>query len=105
MEAQRDMFSARRARDDAIESVTRNSADWMQSALVAISKIQRGTEVIGEDIRIMIRDKVGDPHHHNAWGALIKSAIRNGLLIQTDRFRQMKTTKSHARVSRIYRLS
>ena len=99
---QQDLFEAKQARDEALKRVENNSGDWLGKALREIGLLPGGREMIGEDIRIAIHEKVGAPHHHNAWGAVIKSAVSRKLLIPTDKYRHMKTKKSHARASRVY---
>jgi len=106
-EMQEDMFqegSAVTERDQALHRVATNSGSWMLDALIAICRISTDSEVTGEDIRLNILERVGMPHHHNAWGALIKSALKQGVLIPTGEYRAMKTRKSHARKTPVYRI-
>jgi hypothetical protein len=97
---QQDMFGAKVARDDALKRVADNAGDWMQRALVAITLL-RG-EWTGEDIRLSVSKVVGDPHHHNAWGSLIKAAISGHIIKPTGKYRAMRTVKSHARRTPVY---
>jgi hypothetical protein len=77
----------------------------METALAAITLLESGQFMTGEDVRVAIVNTVGEPHHHNAWGAMIKSAVKQRLIIPTGKWRPMKLPQSHARVSPIYRVS
>lgn len=101
---QQDMFGAKLARDEALKRINDNSGDWMTRAVVSVSLIETGTLMTGEDIRVRIVSIVGEPHHHNAWGAMIKNAITQKLILPTGKWRCMKLPQSHARSSPIYRV-
>jgi hypothetical protein len=56
-----------------------------------------------EDMRLMLgKQGCPLPHHHNAWGALVRSARIKGLLSEIG-FEKAKTKKSHARRVLTYR--
>jgi hypothetical protein len=99
-----DLFSAIEARDEALAQVSRNAGlDWMGGALLRIAAFRnwRGT---AEDVRVtLLANSYPSPHHHNAWGALIKTAIKRKLIIPTGDLTNMKTKKSHARRTPVYR--
>lgn len=99
------MFGAKLARDDALKRVNDNAGDWMDKALAAVVLLKSGELMTGEDIRVAIVDDVGEPHHHNAWGAMIKNAMKQRLVVPTGKWRPMKLKQSHARVSPIYRIA
>lgn len=101
---QQDMFGAKLARDDALKRVEGNAGDWMEKALAAVTLLDSGRLMTGEDIRVAIVKDVGEPHHHNAWGAMIKNAIKQRLIVPTGKWRHMKLPQSHARNSPIYRI-
>jgi len=60
--------------------------------------------VTGEDVRVLCAEVEIAPHHHNAWGAAINTMVRRGLLVPTGMFTQMKDVRSHARLTRVYRV-
>lgn len=101
MTDQGDLFSARASRDEALERVKRNSGPWFDRALAYIATLEtwRGT---GEDLRILITNAVGSPHHHNAWGSLTRVAMRRGLIIPTGQRVAMRGSKSNARKTDVY---
>lgn len=101
---QQDMFAAKLARDDALKRVESNAGAWMGRALVAVTLLKRGKLMTGEDIRVSIVKYVGEPHHHNAWGAMVKNAIEQNLIVPTEEWRHMKLPQSHARKSPVYRI-
>ncbi len=98
------MNEAQEARDEGIARVSSPNAKWMGDALDAISAIQGGL-LTGEDIRLKVGAYVGQPTHHNAWGALIRTATARGLLAKTGMFRQMRVKQSHARITPVYDLA
>ena len=57
----------------------------------------------GEDLRLRLETRIGKPHHHNAMGALVKQALKLGLIERTGGFRAMTEPKSHARMTAVYR--
>lgn len=102
MNEQQDLFGAIQARDSALDQVSGHAGEWMDKALFAVANINTGFELTGEDIRLRVADRVGNPHHHNAWGALIKAALKQKLITPTGKQRAMQTVKSHARKTPLY---
>ena len=99
-----DLFTAYAARDEALERVSEHAGtDWNSAALNAIRRL-KGQEVTGEDIRLYAEPQIGKPPHHNAWGALIRTAKHQNLLVATGRWQPMRTPKSHARPTPVYRV-
>jgi hypothetical protein len=108
---QADLFDGRlggqQAKREALERVARNAGNWMPRCLLAIGALadsRRGDLVTGEDIRLLLTPVVGDPHHHNTWGAAILMAIERGYLLDTEKPVPMRTRRSHARKTPLYRL-
>ena len=96
---EQDLWTARRARDEALSLV--DEPPYSDRALLIIPQMT-GRSVTGEDVRLTIERVIGQPHHHNSWGAIIATAVRRGLLVKTGHYTQMKTKKSHARVTPTY---
>lgn len=92
---------AKENRDKAIEQVTFNSDDFIRSGLMVLRSM-KGQELTGEDVRLVLSEKGIVPHHHNAWGALIMSAVKQKILVSTNKLKTMKTPKSHARKTMVY---
>jgi len=108
MNQQADMFILEPAKEQknlAIKQVAENAGAWMDQALSAMRFLSKRRQWTGEDIRLTLEMTVGSPHHHNAWGSLILRAIRDKLIIPTGRYVPMKTGKSHARKTPVYRRS
>lgn len=96
------------ARDDALSRVTANvGAGWIAHGLRMIEEFARTRpDFIGEEFRQWAQEHgLPAPHHHNAWGALLRAASTRGVIRITERARQMKTRKSHARRSPIWERS
>jgi hypothetical protein len=96
---EQDLSAAIMARDNALSLV--DEPPYSYRALLIIPQMT-GRRVTGEDIRLTVERIIGQPHHHNSWGAIIATAVRRGLLIKTGHYTQMKTKKSHARVTPTY---
>jgi hypothetical protein len=94
-------FSAIIARDEGLERVSTRSQQFMANGILAIAKLPPG-EYTGEQIRLLLFRQHISPHHHNAWGALIMSAVRKGLLFDTGKVANMQTRASHARKTTVY---
>lgn len=96
----------RAARDAALEQVAGNSEPWHDQAIRLLRRIRdsTGTGMTGEDINQFVTRQIGQPHHHNAKGALIMSAVKAGIIAPTDEYRPMRNTRSHARRTRVYRV-
>ena len=83
-------------RDITLTQVSENAGTWMDRAKRALPAL-RGQTMTGEMIRLYLSEIIGEPHHHNAYGALINHAVRSGQLKPTGRYLKMRTKKSHAR--------
>lgn len=83
-------------RDAGMARTTGLSPKWAAEAMAAIIAIPRGWQGMGEDIRVLVGDKVGHPHHPNCWGALIMGAMRKGLLVKTGVWKGARAKASHA---------
>ncbi len=98
-------FDAKDARDQALAQVTANSGPWYNRAILAIQLLPPGTTGTFEEFRLrLVHQGFEAPHHHNAWGAVAKGCISQHILVPTGQHRHMRTRKSHARMSPIYRL-
>src|SRR5215207_2765105 len=103
---QLDLLDALAARENALEQVTANANGWMATALSFVSGLYRPWEGTAEDLRLhIVALGCPAPHHHNAWGALVMTARRKGLLTETGRMANMRTKKSHARRTPVYQKS
>jgi hypothetical protein len=100
-----DLFSAESARDKALETVAANAEAWMGTARDALEALPSGYTGTFEEFRLaLVHGGLEKPHHHNAWGALANTCLKMGVLIPTGDIRKMRTTKSHARRTPVYRL-
>jgi hypothetical protein len=97
------IFDAIKARDEALAQVSANADTWIESALARIPTLTG--ELTGEDIRFALIALVGEPHHSNAWGALIKTAKGRGLIQNTGQYVPMRAANSHARMTSVYKIA
>ena len=97
------IFDAIASRDEALAQVSDNAGDWIESALARIPGLSG--EMTGEDIRFALVKIIGEPHHSNAWGALIRTAKGRGLIQNTGRYVPMRAANSHGRITSVYRIT
>ena len=105
MPTQTFMFPDELAARDAAMAVVLDNADrdWREQATEIVRAL--GGEVTGEDIRLACKVEGIEPHHPNAWGAMVNAWIRDGLLEPTRRYVAMKATGSHGRKTQVYRVT
>lgn len=94
---------AERERDKALARIRGNNTRWLVDALKIVSNLHGSWVGTGEDIHQVVHECLGLPSHHNAWGMLIRMAIKRQLIKPTGRYLKMKTKKSHARMTPEYR--
>ena len=75
--------------------------NWQAEAALVLASMQG--EFTGEDVRFACQEKGIFASHPNAWGALINQAIKHGLIEPIDRLQPMKSPRSHARKTQVYR--
>ena len=101
------MNTALALKEQALEQVSENAGTWMENFNHALHKAvleNAGLVMTGEQIRMALEPVIGPPHHHNAWGAAIATAIRQGTLLPTGQYIAMQGPRSHARRTPVYRL-
>jgi hypothetical protein len=94
------------ARDEAIERVSINNQEWLFIAVLTLPAMRADHpgEFTGEDVRLWLRGRgVPEPAHHNAYGAMIMSAVRAGVIERTGAIRKAQIRTSHARNLLVYR--
>lgn len=96
-----DLAESRALRDAGTASVSANASAFMNKALGEIAALPSG-EYRGESIRAHCLCRGIEPHHPNAWGALMLAASRRGLLKPTGRYVAAASKKSHASVQQVY---
>lgn len=104
---QHSLFEARQARDEGIEKVRSKNSEWLERALEWLPgmKAEGHESVTGEGIRIWMHGRgLPDPTNAHAWGMLVRTAVKRGLLVDTGRQTQMFTKKSHARRTPLWKV-
>jgi len=96
-----DLAESRALRDAALARVSSNAGSFIERGLAAISLLPGG-EYTGAMIRHALILQEIAPHHCNAWGALVRSAIHRGLLHPTGRFTPSISKKNHAHRTEVY---
>ncbi len=98
------LFSGELLRDEGIAKVTEHNGKWMERCIEMMGRSHwwgDGT-FTGEDIRLQLGFSVGQPHHPNAWGALVSTLIKRKIIKPTGEYRAMKDENSHARKTPVY---
>lgn len=92
------------ARDNALNVVGDNAGVEWRRAVVEYVKTLPAMELLGEKVRTLCLERGLAPHHHNAWGSMIRTLVKEGYLEPIEgRFEAMKAKGSHARKSQVYR--
>lgn len=102
-----DLFASKAARDKGTKIVADHNKNWMEQCLSVwpgFHDSREGQTIIGEDFRAYCESLGLHPKHHNAWGALIMTLVKRGMITATSETRQMKDKRSHARKSIVYLL-
>lgn len=98
---------AKGARDAAFAQIKGRAGPWWSLAWTAaldVAAEHAGQRVTGEDMRrLMLRQGLPKPHHHNTWGVFMRGLIGQ-ILIPTGDLVAMRTKKSHARKTPEYQL-
>jgi hypothetical protein len=98
-----DLASGRELRDKGIEQVTEHNETWFSLCQREAERFAETHETFtGEDIRFHCLQTVGYPKHCNAWGALINSLLKRGIIRATGEHRPMRDEISHARSTPVY---
>ena len=101
MQEQFDLFTARAARNLGIERATNKDPEWQVVGLTRIKSLPSGYEGIAEEIcAACCLEPAPTP---GAVGAMIRCALKLGLLVRTGQMRQPTCVKSHARATYIWR--
>jgi len=91
-----DQPTAEALRDAGIASVTKNEKTWLEDAHALIARYPTD-EANAEELRTWVEDRLGAPHHVNAYGGMIMSAVRKGLLKNTGVYTVGKRPSGHGR--------
>jgi len=102
--------TGRQLRDQKMEQVEDNSGDWKEIAKLEADRwfeeLQADQIFTGETVRTAIEASTGEPHHHNAWSAVIGGRLRVWLRcgwIELAGIGLAKKPSSHAGARRKYR--
>jgi hypothetical protein len=90
-------------RDEGISTVSANAGSWMDMAMLVVKHLPHEWTGMGEDIRVIVCDRIGPPHHQNAWGALTRMARDKQHIERTGEMRKPRDPSSHARMTQVYR--
>ena len=89
----------RAARDEGAATVLQNAGDaWRDRVAFLIDDLARSRpDLTADDVRAAaLRTGLGDPHHHNAWGAALLAASRRGSIRRTMTLRASTRKEANA---------
>lgn len=96
-----DAALSREARDLGLKTVSDNAENFMALAMLLISRLGPG-EYTGEMLREAVNTAGLRGHSPNCYGAMVRTALKRGLISKTGRYTQMRCITSHARETPIY---
>ncbi len=96
------MDDAEKRRDEALDRVAGNNPGYVEMAIAVIRQLPVGWTGIGEDIRTIAEKRLGLPSHHNVWGAIVRMAAKDGLIVKNGQRKNMTGTRSNARESAVW---
>jgi hypothetical protein len=109
MQLELDVEAGRTLRDAGIAK-TLDHADsvvpsWRELAMKSLKEISdEKATFTAEDVRwlhgYLLRP---EPPHHNAWGAVLKIAAKDGLIVKTGEYVQSKSVSARARILPVWR--
>jgi hypothetical protein len=98
-----DFARGRDLRDKGMEQISEHNETWLSLCQREAQCFAETHETFtGEDIRFHCLHTVGYPRHYNAWGALINSLVKRGIIRATGEYRPMRDETSHARSTPVY---
>ena len=109
MNNQLDMFDlpkAKAARDKGLARTKTNNEGWLETALrycETSPQLRAMKEFSGEDLRVAISPHVGQPRSPHGWGLVARYLMERQVIVPTGGLKHMRTEKSHARLTRVYR--
>ena len=100
------LFDARQARDEGIAKVAAVNVTWLGASLALLSsmKAEGHKTITGEGFRVWLTAHGIIPESPHAWGMLMRTAVKRGLIKDTGRSVQMFTKKSHARRTPVWEI-
>lgn len=96
----------RRRRDEAIDRVRDHTPPgWMDAAVDCVRiALQQFVTITTDDVRRVagIR-QIPKPHDNRAWGAVMRRAIKSGLVVKTGEYVPTERPEAHRRPIPVYR--
>lgn len=95
---------AQQRRDEALKKVIKNTPEgWTRSYyLFALSQPRLKEPFSAEDFRLFAAPAIGNPHHHNAWGAHWRCLVEMGWVVPSGALKHMEGPRSNARQTFTY---
>lgn len=99
-----DLIAGRKARDQGIAQVTDSHGTWVGDACALLADTFAGSraEMTGEEMRQWLLDEGFQEPHPNAWGAVVNTLCKRGVIAKTGRYVQMQARKSRARETPVW---
>jgi len=105
--ANRDTAEASRRRDEGIARVEENAGAWLEDAGEALGRLVEtfpGKEAPWDHLKaLLLVGGLRKPHHPNAWGGLVRRAVKAGWLTRVG-YTTASSPQSHGTEMRVYRV-
>lgn len=103
MEMQIDLFKSRKRRDAGIAQTSERNSMFLGAAMDVLLLLRERKTITGEQLRYEVASRVNlQPTSPHVWGAIIRTAVKRGVLKDSGRTGQMQDVKSHARRTPIW---
>ena len=92
-------------KEEGIKRVFENAVPWNDRAIsmLAVFAYQSKGEFTSDDFRAYADHRgLGQPHHENAWGALMSMATRQHVICATGKVAPSTREKAHGRLIRTW---
>lgn len=98
-------LTGKQLRDDGIAKVLKPEAQWQEAALQLLQAYASGVDSFSvEDFREWALHRLyQQPHHLNAWGALVRVAALRRIIVKTGGYAQAKDPAAHARIIALWK--
>lgn len=102
---QADLFdTASNLKEQGQKKVLDHSGEWRERAIEMIVSLTKSCRVFtAEDLRMLAHGRLDEPHHCNAWGAIMTTACKRGLIVKTGEYVASSFPSSHGRMIAVWK--
>lgn len=87
-----------------LDNASTRIPEWKEQVISCLSEMSG--LITSEDLRSHASAMgIPEPHHHNAWGAVMNAAAKRGLIESTGTYTKSTRGEAHARVLQVWRVN